>query len=54
MRHNPYKIVKMFGGTQNDRGYAVQTTNDGYIVVGSSNSYGSGGSDVWLLKLDFE
>ena len=50
----PYKIVKTFGGTQNDRGYAVQATNDGYIVVGSSNSYGSGGSDVWLLKLDFE
>jgi len=50
----PYKIVKTFGGTQNDRGYAVQATNDGYIIIGSTNSYGSGGSDVWLLKLDFE
>ena len=50
----PYKVIKNFGGTQNDRGYAIQSTIDGYIIVGSTNSYGSGGTDVWVLKLDFE
>ena len=50
----PYKVIKNFGGTQNDRGYAIQATIDGYIIVGSTNSYGSGGTDVWVLKLDFE
>ena len=50
----PYKTIKNFGGTQNDRGYAIQSTIDGYIIVGSTNSYGSGGNDVWVLKLDFE
>ena len=50
----PYKVIKNFGGTQNDRGYAIQSTIDGYIIVGSTNSYGSGGTDVWVLKLDFD
>ena len=50
----PYKVIKNFGGTQNDRGYAIQSTIDGYIIVGSTSSYGSGGTDVWVLKLDFE
>ena len=50
----PFKFIKNFGGTQNDRGYAVQSVSDGYIIVGSTNSLGSGNSDVWVLKLDFE
>ena len=29
----------------------IQSTIDGYIV-GSTNSYGSGGTDVWVVKLD--
>ena len=28
--------------------------NDGYIVVGSTNSYGFGGTDIWVLKLDLQ
>ena len=50
----PYKVIKNFGGTQNDRGYAIQSTIDGYIIVGSTSSYGTGGTDIWVLKLDFE
>jgi hypothetical protein len=42
-----------FGGTYNDDGaLSVAVTLDGgYIATGYTDSYGSGGSDAWLLKL---
>ncbi len=42
-----------YGGSGYDAGEAVrQTTDGGYIVAGYTQSYGSGGSDFWLLKTD--
>jgi hypothetical protein len=41
-----------FGGEQRDSGLSVKQTPDGgYIVIGETESYGAGGTDVWLLKL---
>ena len=35
----PFTMIKNYGGTQDDRGYAVQQTSDGgYVIVGSSTS----------------
>jgi len=44
---------KTFGGKDNDVAESIQQTTDGeYIVVGWTKSFGSGGDDVYILKLN--
>jgi hypothetical protein len=45
--------TKTYGGSGDDRGYFLQETSDGgYIIVGSTTSFGEGGYDVYLVKTD--
>ena len=42
-----------FGGSQTDKARHIQQTSDGgYIISGTTKSYGSGGLDIWLIKTD--
>ena len=44
-----------FGGSKDDRGKSIKETSDGsYIVVGSTESFGEGLRDVYLIKIDTE
>ena len=41
------------GGGDDDRAYSVRPTADGgFIVAGVTRSFGTGGSDAWLIKTD--
>lgn len=49
----PLKFHCRYGGSGYDVGYDVkQTLDKGYIITGSTNSFGQGNTDVYLLKLD--
>jgi uncharacterized delta-60 repeat protein len=44
---------KTYGGSGNDDAFSIQQTSDnGYIITGRTNSFGAGGYDFWVLKLD--
>jgi len=44
---------KAFGGAGTDWAYSVvQTSDDGYVIAGVTNSSGAGSYDAWLVKVD--
>ena len=49
----PSKFYCRYGGNGYDVGYDVkQTLDGGYIITGSTSSFGQGNTDMYLLKLD--
>ena len=47
------KFENTYGGVENDVGYAIEKTNDGgFIIVGTTFSFGAGHSDVYAIKTD--
>ncbi|MGB4087344.1 hypothetical protein [Methanothrix sp.] len=44
---------RVLGGSNEDAGYFVRETADGgYIIAGSSYSFGMGGERLWLIRMD--
>jgi len=47
------KWQKAYGGSDRDLGYAVAIAGNGDIIVaGQTSSFGAGGDDFWILRLD--
>jgi uncharacterized delta-60 repeat protein len=43
---------KAYGGGNDDEAYSVQQTSDGgYVAAGYTNSFGTGWTDAWVVKL---
>jgi hypothetical protein len=43
-----------YGGQNTDRCYSADAAEDGYLLLGSTNSYGAGDQDAYLLKVDLQ
>jgi predicted secreted protein len=44
---------RRYGGIGNDVAYSLIATSDGgYVLAGSTESFGAGGNDFWLVKID--
>jgi len=42
-----------YGGPNSEVGFDVIETADGYVVAGYTQSWGAGGFDMWLMKVNF-
>ncbi|RLD17017.1 hypothetical protein DRI50_00415 [candidate division KSB1 bacterium] len=44
---------KKYGGDKKDSGYDIKPTPDGnFVISGITSSFGAGGEDVWILKVN--
>ena len=45
---------KRFGGGSYDKASSILATEDGYLIIGSTSSYGKGNYDMYVIKIDKE
>jgi len=51
--HGNLQWTKTIGGKEEDVGFSlIQTSDGGYAIAGKTESFGAGGADVYVVKLD--
>lgn len=45
---------KLFGGKSYDKASSIIDTKDGYLIVGSTSSFGKGNYDIFVVKTDYK
>ena len=45
-------LSQFLGGLKNDRGVAFCQYGDGFVLSGSTRSFGAGSEDMWMIKVD--
>lgn len=45
---------QQFGGNSYDKASSILATDDGYLIIGSTSSYGKGNYDMFVIKTDKE
>jgi len=51
--HGNLQWTKTIGGKEDDKGFSlIQTPDGGYVIAGATRSFGAGGYDVYVVKLD--
>jgi|SRR5271157_951937 len=40
-----------YGGSEDDYGYSICPADDGYVIAGNTKSFGSGGTDGYLIRI---
>jgi hypothetical protein len=45
--------TRTYGGSQPEHGHSVlQTTDSGYVICGTTLSFGTGAADIWMIRTD--
>jgi len=42
--------TRTYGGNKQDEAWCVEVLSDGYLISGETQSFGEGGTDVWLVR----
>ena len=51
--HGAQYWIKSYGGEDsNEWGYTLQTSDGGHIIATDTDSFGAGGLDIFLIKVD--
>jgi hypothetical protein len=48
-----YAFSRTYGGSENDSALSIdEVTGDGFVMAGTTETYGEGSSDAWIVRID--